>query len=114
MKNRSIILIMVLSLMIVLYGFVRVNLGMPKFIKDRSSFNISYNPIPFDFRVKMGDYSLYINDKVGSNIKSSSERLLNNIQNGMHKGVSNFINKTSTVFENAQGKIIEVIQNKDK
>ncbi|MDW8799824.1 hypothetical protein P8V03_01485 [Clostridium sp. A1-XYC3] len=114
MKKKNMIIVMVISLVIVVYGFIVVNAGMPKFIKDRSSFKINYNFLPFDFRVEMGDYSLYINKKVGLNIKNSSAKLLNNIEKSMNQNVSNFVDKTSTVFKNAEDKITEVIQNRGK
>lgn len=121
MRKKGIILVIIICFTIFIYGFVSISNSLPKFIKDRSSLKINYTLSPFDFRMDVEGYSLYVNKKVIENIQIGSERLLVNIEDKFHKDTSKIINKTSTflnnttnVFKNAEEKIINKIQNKVK
>lgn len=111
-KVRNIILVLSISLVIVLYGFIVISDSLPKFIKDRSTFKISYNLSPFDFRIDISEYSFYINNKVADNIKKGSVKLLNNIESKVYNNTSGIINRTSEVFKSVEEKINGALQNK--
>lgn len=121
LRKKGIILVIIICFTIVTYGFVNISNSLPKFIKDRSELKINYTLSPFDFRMDLHGYSFYVNKKVVENIKSSSERLLVNIEDGFQKNTSkiinktsNFINNTTNVFKNLEDKIGNKIQNKVK
>jgi len=121
MRKKGIILIIIISFIIVMYGFINISNRLPKFIKDRSPIKINYTLVPFDFRMDVYGYSLYANKKVVENIKSGSERLVVNIEDKFQKNTSKIINKTSkfinnttNVFKNVEDKISNTIQNKVK
>lgn len=113
-KIKGIILILSICIMIVFYGFVVVSGGLPKFIKDRSDFKINYSLSPFNFRMDISEYSLYINSKVVDNMKNGSIKLFNNIENKVHSNTSGIINKTSGVFKGMEEKINDALHNKVK
>ena len=121
LKKKGIILVLLICITIVLYGFITISNGLPKFIKDRSNLKINYTIYPFDFRVDFGDYSLYVNQKIFTNIKDNSARLVSNMESKLHdnttniiNSTSNIINNTSNVFKNMETKISNTIQNRVK
>lgn len=121
LKKKGIILVIVTCIIIVLYGFITISNSLPKFIKDRSTFKIDYRFSPFDFRVDLGDYSLYVNQKVFTNIKDSSVRLVSNLESKLYhnttniiNNTSNIINNTSNVFKSMETRISNTIQNRVK
>lgn len=111
-RMKNIILVLSICLIIIAYGFIVISSGLPKFIKDRSAFSISYNISPFDFRMNISEYSFYINSKVADNIKNSSVKLLNNIEKKVYNSTSGIINGTSKVFKSIDEKINGALQNK--
>lgn len=113
-KIRGIMLILSICLMIVFYGFIVISGSLPKFIKDRSTFKINYTLVPFDFRMDISEYSLYVNSKVVTNMRSSSRKLLNNIENKVYHSTSGIINKTSETFKGMEEKINGALHNKVK
>lgn len=112
MKKRGIMLVITISFFIIIYGFITISNNLPRFIKDRSSLKINYTFIPFDFRVELGEYSLYINKKVATNIRASSTELINNVESKLYDNTSNLLNKTSNAFKTIENKVEDVIQNK--
>lgn len=112
MKKKGIILVTAISFFIIVCGFIKISSNLPNFIKDRSLLKINYTFIPFDFRMELGEYSLYINRKVASNIRNSSIKLVNNVESKLYNNTSNLLNKTSDVFKNIESKVGDIIQNK--
>ncbi|WP_246615263.1 hypothetical protein [Clostridium thailandense] len=113
-KIKGIILILSICIMIVFYGFIVISGDLPKFIKDRSGFKINYSISPFDFRMDINEYSLYINSKVVDNMKNGSIKLVNDIENKVHNNASGIINKTSEAFKGMEEKINSALHNKVK
>lgn len=109
MNKKAVISVIVTCFIIVFFGVTIISGGLPKFIKDRSNFKINYTLSPFDFRVDMGDYSMYVNSKVAYNLKNSSVKLMNSIGEKMYNGTSNAINKTTEVFKFMEDKIINKV-----
>lgn len=121
MKKKGIILIIIISFTIVIYGFISISNNLPKFIKDRSLVKINYTLVPFDFRMDVYGYSFYANKKVIENVKIGSGKLMVNVENKFQKDTSKIINKTSkfinnttNVFKNIEDNISSKIQNKVK
>ena len=112
MKKKRIILVITISFFIIIYGFITISNNLPRFIKDRSLLKINYSFIPFDFRVELGEYSLYINRKVATNIRTSSAQLINNVESKLYDNTSHLLNKTSNAFKTIESKVGDVIQNK--
>lgn len=111
-KIKGIILISSICLMIVFYGFIVISGGLPKFIKDRSTFKINYSLSPFDFRMDISEYSLYVNRKVITNMKNDSVQLFNKIEDKVYNNASGIINKTSETFQGMEEKINGAFHNK--
>lgn len=113
-KIKGIILVLLICVMIVFYGFIVISGSLPKFIKDRSALKINYSLSPFNFTININEYSLYINSKVVSNVKNGSVQLFNNIESKIYNNTSGIINKTSEVFKSVEEKINSTLQNKVK
>lgn len=75
-RKTKYIIVILLSITIICSGFIKVSSELPDFIKDRSSFKVTYNKNPFDLQITFGDYILYINKKAFDNIKSKIAKLL--------------------------------------
>ncbi len=111
-NNKNIIFISMVCFIIVLYGVIVISGNLPKFIKDRTAFKINYSLKPFDFRFDVGEYSLYINSKVVTNIKSSSSKVVMDVEKKICTDTSSLINKTSNEFKYFYDKINNSIQRK--
>lgn len=66
---------------IVFYGFITVSNVMPDFIKDRSSFKVTYTSKPFDLEFDVGDYIVYLNSKTVENYKTEASNLAKKLLN---------------------------------
>ncbi|WP_127836411.1 hypothetical protein [Clostridium prolinivorans] len=55
---------------VIFYGFIKISNELPDFIKDRSNIKITYNKNPFDLKLDIGNYIIYINKEVFYNIKN--------------------------------------------
>jgi predicted PurR-regulated permease PerM len=111
-NNKNIIVVLMVCFIITLYGVIVISGNLPKFIKDRTAFKINYSLKPFDFRFDMGEYSLYINSKVITNIKNSSNKVVKNVEKNICNDTSSIINKTSNTFKYFGDKINNSIQHK--
>jgi hypothetical protein len=114
LKKKGIILMLLTCIVTVLYGFINISNGLPKFIKDRSNLKINYTIYPVDFRIDLGEYSLYVNQKIFANIKDSSVKLVANMENKVQDNTNNIINNTSNVFKNMESKISDTIHSRFK
>ncbi|WP_368488516.1 hypothetical protein [Clostridium sp. BJN0013] len=104
MSKKGVIAVIIIFTIIIFAGFTIVTARLPEFIKDDSNFKIDCSLSPFDFRVDMGEYSLYINNKIGYNFKNGTKKLVNSIGEGVHSGISKVTNKTEHIFENIEDK----------
>ncbi|WP_123052991.1 hypothetical protein [Clostridium sp. JN-1] len=100
MKNRikGIVLIILVCIFIIIYGFIVVSGNLPKFIKDRSYVQVNYNFKPFNFTVNVGEYSFYINKKIITNLKTGSERIVDDIHKNASITTEKAVEKTKGVF----------------
>jgi len=103
--KKGIRVVIIFSIIIVLFGFVVITAGLPKYIKDKSEFKINYTASPFDFTVDVGEYSLCLNNKIFYNFKNGSKEVVNIAGEKIHSGTSYIINKTSEEFKNLKGKL---------
>jgi TfoX/Sxy family transcriptional regulator of competence genes len=69
------VIIFILFIAIIGYGFIRVGSEITPYVKDKSAVKVYYTAKPFDVTVDIGDYIIYINDKVFKNIKNFIEEL---------------------------------------
>jgi hypothetical protein len=134
LKNKGIVFVIIMCLIIVSYGFVVVSGRLPKFIKDKSYFKIDYSIKPFDFTMDINDYSFYINEKIinsaknnsinlvddvknasirlVSNTQNTSTKLINNIEHVVSNGGYNIANKTIEVYKSVEYTINGIVKNK--
>lgn len=70
----------IFCLLVFIFGFLTVSSNLPKFIKEKSKFNISFSVYPFDFQVYTDKYHVYANSKALTNIKDGSIKILNNLE----------------------------------
>jgi len=78
-KKSKYFFIFFISFSIVFYGFVTVSNVLPDFIKERSTFKVSYSSKPFDLQFDIGDYIVYLNSKAVDNYKKGAGEIMNNI-----------------------------------
>ncbi|NMM61958.1 hypothetical protein HBE96_04485 [Clostridium sp. P21] len=104
----------IISFFISIYGVIIISGNLPKFIKEKSGFKVNYSLKPFDFRFEVGEYSLYINSKVITNIKNSSGKIVVNMEKKISNSTSSMVNKTSSVFKYVEEKVSSTIQHKVK
>ncbi len=109
---KNMIIVIIICFSIIFYGFIVISGNLPKFIKDRTYVKINYSLKPFDFRFNIGEYSLYINNKVIVNIKNGSYKAINNVQEKVCDNTSSIISKTSSGLKNVGEKINNTIQHK--
>ncbi len=74
-RRLSYITAFILFAAIICYGFIKVSSELPKIIKDKSKVKVYYTSKPFDVTIDIGDYIIYINDKVFKNLKNFIEEL---------------------------------------
>lgn len=90
-KKLKYIIVFFISITIVFYGFITVSNVMPDFIKDRSSFKVTYSSKPLDLQFDIGDYIVYFNSKAVDNFKSETSNLFKNVVS--NNPVKKFLNK---------------------
>lgn len=91
-KKIRVIFIIIVFISIIGYGFIKVNLELPQFIKDRSKLKVSLTQSPFDLKLDMGDYIVYVNEKAFSNIKDGAVSAFKNIEEKTVKEINNLLN----------------------
>ncbi|WP_406543414.1 hypothetical protein [Clostridium ljungdahlii] len=105
MSKKGIRAVIIFCIMIVLFGFVTITAGLPKYIKDKSNFKINYTVSPFDFTVDVGEYSLCLNNKIVYNFENGSKQVINIVGEKVHSSTSYIINNTSETFKNLESKL---------
>jgi hypothetical protein len=78
-KKSKYIFTFIISLSIVVYGFITVSNVLPDFIKDRSYLKVTYKSKPFDLQFDIGDYIVYLNSKALDNYRKGTNEVINKI-----------------------------------
>ncbi|MEW9096686.1 MAG: hypothetical protein AB2417_16515 [Clostridiaceae bacterium] len=79
MKKNKYIIVFILSLFIVLIGFLKVSSALPTFIKNKSNFKVYFSEKPFDLTLETKNYIIYFNEKSIDNIQNSVHETFNQI-----------------------------------
>jgi hypothetical protein len=75
LRKLSHLIIFILFIAIIGYGFIKVGSEITPYVKEKSNVKVYYTPKPFDVTIDIGDYIIYLNDKVFKNIKNFIEEL---------------------------------------
>ena len=79
MRRKKYILVAIVFLSIVFYGFIKVSSTLPTFIKNKSNFKVYFSNKPFDLTFESKDYILYFNEKAINNIQKNMYSTFDNI-----------------------------------
>ena len=103
--RKRIILITIISFFIVLQGFLIISSRMDQFIKDKSSFSVTYKISPLELEIDTKKYIMDISRKSFDefvNIKWEQLReninKLNTSKNSIFNGAAKEVNKISEVI----------------
>lgn len=105
MKKRYVVIIL-MSIFIMVLGFIVVSNNTPKFIKNNSPFKIYFTVKPFDFKVETKKYIFYINKKASENIKLSTY----NLYDGLNHKIIYIANKLGDASNVIKGSLIEILK----
>lgn len=105
MKKRYVVIIL-MSIFIMVLGFIVVSNNTPKFIKNNSPFKIYFTVKPFDFKVETKKYIFYINKKASENIKLSTY----NLYDALNHKIIYIANKLGDASNVIKGSLIEILK----
>lgn len=106
MRKIKIILSILIWMIIITYGFIKVNCTLPNEIKSKSDIRTYCQTKPFDFIIEIKDskYFFHINKKVFLGIKDNSINRMTNFvnvtSNGLNSGIKNVREETEQISEN--------------
>lgn len=79
LRKTRFVFIFVVSIFIVLYGFVIVSSELPKFVKEKANLKVFYSKNPFNVQFETDKYIMYVNKRVIDNIKEDTDNLMQSI-----------------------------------
>lgn len=83
--NFKYLSIIIVSIGLVILGFLNITNGFPQFIKDKSKFSLNYSFKPLDIKIKAGDYIIYFNDSILISGENNIHNFFGNIEGGISK-----------------------------
>ena len=90
MKKMKYVIVIIVCFTVLIFGFLTVSSSLPKFIKEKSNFNINFSVYPFNLELNTDKYHVYANSKALTNIKDDSIKIINNFE-GKITGAFNFM-----------------------
>lgn len=70
MRKKRYAAITIFCFTVIIFGFLTVSSNLPKFIKEKSKFNINFSVYPFDLQLYTDKYHIFANKNAVVNIRN--------------------------------------------
>lgn len=103
MRKNKYVIVVILALFIVLFGFLKVSSALPQFIKNKSNFKVYFTERPFDLTLETKNYIVYFNKKAVNNLQNGINESFNQIvewsKDKLESGMEGIEDKGGEVFK---------------